>query len=65
MGSGREIKPAQKAPCEWCGLARECGIEKRTDVKARFVVSRYAGGVLYNCPEHDPLWFKGIEGCPP
>jgi len=65
MGSGREIKPTQKSPCEWCAAARECDSERRTDVKAKFVVSRYCGGLLYHCPDHEPVWFKGIEGCAP
>lgn len=65
MGSGTEIRPNQKSPCAWCASARECDSEKRTDVKAKFVVSYFVGGLLYNCPDHDPIWFKGIEGCAP
>jgi len=64
MGSGREIKAVLRVPCEWCELVRDCDSEKRLRVKVRFICSRY-DALQYNCPEHEPVWFKGIEGCAP
>jgi hypothetical protein len=53
-----------RAPCEWCEIARDCDGERRLTVKVRYICTMF-DDFPYQCPDHAPVWFKGIEGCRP
>lgn len=49
------------APCEWCARSRECDAEKRTAVVVKYVCTMF-DLYPYQCPDHEPLWYRGMEG---
>lgn len=50
--------------CDWCAVARECPAHKRTDYTAKAVCTMFDAHP-HQCPDHEPLWWQGIEGCRP
>lgn len=50
-----------QTPCDWCGV-RGCGLDRREQVKARYVPTMF-DQVPYMCPDHEPVWYRGMEGC--
>lgn len=65
MAAGTQrYRSYRKTPCEWCALRRECDDRRRHDVMVRFVCTMF-DMAPYQCPDHEPVWHKGIEGVVP
>jgi hypothetical protein len=50
--------------CDWCLAVKGCPVQKRTDYKARVAATMF-DEYPHQCPDHEPRWHKGIEGCKP
>lgn len=50
--------------CDWCEAVRECPPERRTDYRARVFFTMF-DPAPHQCPDHEPVWYKGIEGVRP
>lgn len=59
-----ERSSSSRYQCGWCAVVRECPPEKQMEYKARVFFSM-AKDIPHSCPDHEPLWYKGIEGCRP
>lgn len=66
MGKAAAVRVTGKfsLQCDWCAVAKECPAEQRADCKARSFFTMF-DEFPYVCPDHEPMWWQGIEGCRP
>jgi hypothetical protein len=51
--------PRIKSQCEWCHDGRTCRL--RAEFERRFLATMFDPVPAY-CQEHQPIWFRGMEG---